>query len=419
MSIDLFDPPAPAMPERELTRRRAHLLQEIDLIPAVQPRSSRDVGGTTRFFRSGAWLGLVGRRTALTVALAALIAALAAVLPGQLSRNQMTLVDQAVAAIGNGTMIHVVLDEGRTSQRVDLHTGKTTLLRSGIEVWSDPKLGTVWISTLDGQPTQKIVAPTSQHASASAWWRPYVSGYRNQLRTGAFHLAGTGQVEGHPVDWIRSKPFSLVNGKTGVYREVVTEIAISRTTYKPLFFRQRINGVIDRDSGVRVTTAETLPPRPSLFKQRTIPFGPGLRVASGPGTGIPTTLSDARAAMKPDPIVPSAGLAHLHRTWIGMPDYLAPPYNSYLDQIPGVQLYYGRLDSTGHPTYKGSFISITEFPHRNSVINFNGISLFQNDVAIVSTHMDTVATMKTHGLYVIIQAGSQDQAIAAARALAD
>jgi hypothetical protein len=407
VNIDLLDPPAPTMPERELTRRRAHLLREIERAPATPPFRTR-----------GALFGAVGRKAALAAALVALIAVLAAVLPGRLGQTRMTLVDQAIAAIGSGRMIHVVLDDGLTTQRVDLRTGTTTLLRSGTEVWSDPKLGTLWISTLDGKPTQKIVAPPSRNAEAFTWWRPYVSGYRNQLRAGDFHLVGTGQIGGHTVDWIASKPFSMVDGKTGVFREVVTEIAISRTTYKPLYFRQRINGVVDRGSGVHVTTAETLPPRPALFAHQTIPFGPGLRVSSGPGTGIPTTLRDARAAMNPDPVVPSAAIAGLRRTWVGMPDYLAPPYNSYRDQIGGVQLYYGQLDSTGHPTYQSSFISITEFPHRNAVVIFNGISLFRNDVAIVSTRTDTIATMKTHGLYVIIEAGSRTEALAAARALA-
>jgi hypothetical protein len=413
MSIDLFDPPAPTMPERELTRRRAHLLQEIEPAPATQPQSSRHDRRFPAFFERSVLLGAMGRRTTLAIMVAVVIAALAAVLPGRLGRSQMTLVDQALAAIGSGQTIHVVLDEGRTTQLVDLRTGKTTLLRSRVEVWSDPKLGTLWVSTLDGEPTQTLDAPASKNAPVFASWQPFVTGYRTQLRSGAFHLVGTGQIEGQPVDWIASKPMTM-----GALGKEVTEIAISRATYKPLYFRQRINGVVDRGSGVRVTTAETLPPRPALFAHRTIPFGPGLRVSSGPGTGIPTTLRDARAAMNPDPVVPSAAIAGLRRTWVGMPDYLAPPYNSYLDQIGGVQLYYGRLDSTGHPTYQGSFISITEFPHRNAVVTFNGVSLFRQGAAIITTHTDTIATMKTHGLYVIIQAGSQAEALSAARALA-
>jgi hypothetical protein len=357
------------------------------------------------------------RKVAVAVALAALITGLAAVLPGRLGRSQMTLVDQAIAAIGSGRMIHVVLDEGRTTQLVDLRTGKTTLLQSQVEVWSDPKFGTVWLSTLDGKPTQRISAP-AKNAGAISWWRPYVVGYRAQLRSGAFHLIGTGQIAGQPVEWIASKPFTIIQASSGVLREGVTEIAISRATYKPLYFRQRFNGVVAYESGVRVITAETLPPTPALFAHPTIPFGPGLGLNSGGGTGIPTTLHDARVAMNPDPVVPPARIDGLRRTWIGLPEYLAPPYNSYRDQIGGVELYYGSLDYTGHPTYRGAYASITEFPHRNAVVTFNGLSLFRENAAILTTHTDTIATMKTHGLYVIIQARSQAEALAAAQALA-
>ena len=405
MSIDLLDPPAPTMPERELTRRRAHLLREIERAPATQPHSSRHGGGRSALFGRDVLLGAMGRKAALAVVVVALIGVLASVLPGRLGHNQMTLVDQAIAAIGSGPMIHVVLDEGRNTQLVDLRTGKTTLLRSGAEVWSDPKLGTLWVSTLDGRPNQRLIAPASKNAPVFAAWQPFVTGYRAQLRSGAFHLVGTGQIEGQPVDWIASTP-------------MVMEIAISRTTYKPLYMRERINGAIKPGSGVRIITAETLPRQPALFAHRTVPFGPGLGVASGGGTGIPTTLRDARAAMKPDPVVPPARIAGLRRTWVGLPDYLAPPYNSYRDQIGGVALYYGHLDYTGHPTYQGSYISITEFPHRNAVVTFNGVSLFRQDTAILTTHTDTIATMRTHGLYVIIQAGSRAEALAAARALA-
>ena len=322
----------------------------------------------------------------------------------------MTLVDEAIAAIDTGPTIHVVVDEGPGAQLVDLRTGKTRVLRSGAEVWSDPKLGTVWVSTLDGKRTQRFVVPPAQNAPVFAWWRPVVAGYRAQLRSGAYHLVGTGQIAGQPVDWIAGKPTSGAPGNG------VTEIAISRATYKPLYWRERSNGTIKPGSGVRVLTVETLPRQPALFAHRTAPFGPGLQGFTG--NGVRTTLRAARAAMNPDPAVPPAEIANLRRTWVGLPNYLAPPYNSYRDQIGGVTLYYGRLDQYGDPAHQGSYISITEFPHRNVVVTFNGVSLFRQDAAIVTQQSNTIATMKTHGLYVIIQAGSRAEALAAARALA-
>lgn len=61
----------------------------------------------------------------------------------------------------------------------------------------------------------------------------------------------------------------------------------------------------------------------------------------------------------------------------------------------------------------GSFISITEFPHKNPAVTAQGIGLFPQDAAIIST----TATLKTHGLYTIINAGTPAQALTAARAL--
>ncbi len=414
MSIDLLDPPAPTMPERELRRRRAHLLREIEHAPARRPHEAPSGGELSALFGRDVLLGGKGRKAVLAAVIAALIAVLAVVVPQRFGRSQMTLVDQAIAAIGSGPTIHVVLDEGPGVQLVDLRTGKTRLLQSGAEVWSDPKLGTVWVSTLDGKPTQRFVVPASQNAPVLpvfAWWRTVVTGYRAQLRSGAYHLIGTGQIAGQPVDWIDSKPVT-----TGASGKEVTEIAISRATYKPLYWRERINGTIKPGSGVRLITIETLPRQPALFAHPTLPFGPGL--AGFAGSGVATTLRDARAAMNPDPVVPSTQIASLRRTWVGLPNYLAPPYNSYKDQISGVTLYYGHLDQYGDPTYQGSYISITEFPHRNAVVTFNGVSLFRQDAAIITNHLYHIATMKTHGLYVIIQAGSHAEALGAARALA-
>lgn len=411
MSIDLFDPPAPTMPARETARRRTHLLREIERTPAQRSREGRG-GGRSALLGRNVLLAGAGRKAALAVALAALIAVLAAVLPGRLGRSQMTLVDQAIAAIGNGPTIHVALDEGRHAQLVDLRTDRTTLLRSQVDVWSDSKLGTLWISTLDGTRTQTFVLPASQQRSArDEWWRLFVGGYRAQLRSGAYHVAGSGQIAGQPVSWIASKPITNQDGG----REV-TEIAISRTTYKPLYIRERIDGVIARGTGVRVLTAETLPRQTALFARHVTEVGPGLTGTPIGSGGTRTTLRAARAAMNPDPLVPAARIARLRRTWVGLPDYLIPPYNSYRDQVGGVTLYYGRLDYAGYPTYHGSYISITEIPNRKAIVALWGTGLFRQDAAIIIDN--TTATMKTHGLYVLIHASSRAQALAAARTLA-
>ena len=196
----------------------------------------------------------------------------------------------------------------------------------------------------------------------------------------------------------------------------VTEIAISRANYKPLYIRERIDGVIARGTGVRVLTVETLPRQPALFAHHVTEVGPGLTGTPLSSGGTRTTLRAARAAMNPDPVVPAGRIAGLRRTWVGLPDYLVPPYNSYRDQVGGVNLYYGHLDYAGYPTYKGSYVSITEIPSRKAIVALWGVGLFQQDAAIVID--SKTATMKTHGLYLLIHASSRAQALEAARVLA-
>jgi hypothetical protein len=341
---------------------------------------------------------------------AGLIASAAAVLPGTLGHSQMTLIDRAIAAIGNGPTTHIVFDEGLGTRMIDFRTGKTSPVHKRMEIWIDAKFGALAVSTLNGKPLQSIFVPPTPNRPAVDWWRPLVSGYRSQLRNGAYHLIGSGQIAGQPVDWIAGKPQLVTDANGGAMHEEVEEVAISRATYKPVYMRTRIGGIIQPASGVGVITAETLPRRPSLFAHQHPWRGNFSTTPSAP----PTTLAQARAAMKPDPIVPPTQLAGLRRTWVGLPRYLLPG-NSYNDRIGGVELFYGHTDQHGKPIYTGSFISITEFPHINPAVRYEGLRLFPQGAAIIANR---TATMKTHGLYVIIKAGSPDQALTAARELA-
>jgi hypothetical protein len=404
---ELVSVPEDAYGDWDDVLRRAHLFGEsertLDKPPQHMPVDRR----LSPRGRHGMLRGL-RRKAILTVVLALLIAAVAAVVPGRIGHGRTTLIDRAIAAIGNGRMTHIVLDRPGT-RLVDFRTGRTTLVQTRSEFWADPKLGTLGRMTLDGKLLLSIFIPPSPNGPKVDSLLPFLKGYRSKLRSGDYHAISNGRIGGQPVEWIAGKAVAR-DDATGTMHFAVQEIAISRATYKPLYMRIRIDGVVQPDSRVRVIAAETLQPRPSLFAHRH-PFEEGFKItASAPAT----TLREARAAMNPDPIVPPSRLARLQRSWIGLPRYLAGPSNK-LRQIGGVELFYGRTDFLGHPIYRGSFISITEFPHKNPAVTDQGIRLFPQDAAIVS---DGTATMKTHGLYIIINAGSTSQALTAARALA-
>lgn len=384
MTADLFDPPELRLADDVLDRRRAHLLAE--LAPAPTPWRWR----------------LLAPVAAVAVVVAA---ALLVVRPAP---TRLTLVDQALAAIGSGPTVHVVLEVPNAAQLLDVKTGRARSLSAREEFWADPKLGAVYVQTLGGRVTQRFAAPRRSWNDAVAAWRPFVTGYQKQLKQGTFHVISGGRVDGRAVEWIG-------DGKG-------EQIAISKTTYRPLAVRYLKNGRVVPALAARVVLAETLARKPSLFAKAT-PQGLGGQTSfPGASTGIRTSIAAARAAMSPGPLIPKATIGTLHRTWIGLPDYLRPPASSYKDEVNGLTLYYGPLDAYGDPRWLGRYVAINELPSRHDADVIWGEAFFRTGVALLMTPgstRETTATIELKGLYVAIQASDRGAAVAAVRALAE
>lgn len=346
------------------------------------------------------WEGLSAQQASL---------ALAVTLPGRLAPTRLTLVDQALAAFGQGSTIHVVIERPNAARLLDLRTGTTRTLGSRDEFWTDPKLGFAYQIELGGVLTQRG-ASQSFTAAVDEQWRPFVTGYRRQLERGAYHVVSRGRIDGTPVVWIAARP--RADGST-------QEIAVSTTTYKPLYLRSRVRGRVLAGSRARVVVAETTAPQPLLFvRAAAAAQGNGGWTGFAHGsTGIPTTITAARASMNPDPIVTGTRVAGLRRTWLGLPDYLLPPANSYRDQVNGLSLYYGELDGYGYPEYAGSFISINEITSAHAARLMLGPGYFRAGHAVI-VPTAAMAALRVRGLYVIITASSAAKATAAAQAFA-
>ena len=68
----------------------------------------------------------------------------------------------------------------------------------------------------------------------------------------------------------------------------------------------------------------------------------------------------------------------------------------------------------GYPAYAGSFVSLNEFTSARAAKVLLGPGYFREGKAVIDGAM---ATVRTHGLYVIVNASSAATAIAAMRAL--
>ena len=319
---------------------------------------------------------------------------------------------QASAAIGNRPVTHVVIESGLGGSLVDLRSGKRTAVYTRSESWYDPRRGLLAIVSFRGRAVRTLLLkPGANHDQD--WFQTYFTGYKDELRAGAFHVTSSGVVDGTPVYWIASKPSWGVSYPYGTtVHKRVEQVAISKATYRPVYMRTQVDGHVQPASGVRILTAETVAPRPALF-EKAHPYTPS--GAGDSGLSTRTTLAQAEAAMGRAPLVPAGTIGALHRTWIGETGYLTG-YQSYKNQLVGVELYYGSRDPNAYGTpYKPPFISITEFPHRNAFVDQQGLGYFPgNGKAVLE---DKTATLKARGLYVVVTASDPVLALAGAKAL--
>lgn len=203
--------------------------------------------------------------------------------------------DRALAAIGSGPVLHVVLSQPDSSDRalVEIRSGAALPRTLRTEIWFDRDRGLKrTVSSLDGRvldtvletkqggrtqtgpvytcawiaahPVEATKAGVSCSASGENGTTPrsiparapeldpavagFLDGYRSALAAGDATRTGTGTLEGHDVLWLQFD----ANGLT-------EQVAIDATTYKPLLIRE------GDEVAARVVTAETLPFSSSYF----------------------------------------------------------------------------------------------------------------------------------------------------------
>ena len=162
----------------------------------------------------------IGAAAAIAVAFVA-VAIVALLAP---SRHGSSVVDRALAAIGDGPVLHIVLRD--TTPRwttVDLATGRHDAAYQEIETWSDPERGSHWILRVDGNVIND-----------SVWGRPitdpaltaFVNGYRSALEDGRARDVGNGEVDGTKVQWLEFRSESGGGEEVAVDAETYAPVAI-------------------------------------------------------------------------------------------------------------------------------------------------------------------------------------------------
>ena len=330
------------------------------------------------------------------------------------------ILERARAAIGDGPVLHAVLREGWGGTLVDLRTGERSPLHAEREVWYDRSRGLHAISRLGGVVEgevfyERLSMPPYERQVFDA----IVGGYERAVRSGDARVLGPGEVDGVPVHWIRVHEEFHRDVADDRSHEWAHDVAVSRETFEPVAMRETLDGKVSPDGVTRILRLETLAAGEGDFAAP--PRDDGDRTAMRYGLGfddplalVETPLVLGRTPLWPGPAVHGVPFA---RAW---EFELATGYSRetgrWRDSVVGVNFFYGAVDEEGLPkALRGEHVSIREV----SRLHPGFVTGTRNYVPPEGTMRLTGRTgfLQRDGVYVTIEASSEELVIAAARAL--
>jgi hypothetical protein len=358
------------------------------------------------------------RRLALAVPVAALAAAVAVVVLAWPSTSKPpTVLDYALAAVGDGPVIHVVTRGPWGSSVVNLETGEVKQQFSEYEQWLDPSRGVRTIARLGGQVTGDYRIPRRAAGRSIEQYRSLLNHYREELRSGKAKVIGPGKVDGRPVLWIRLRG-QWLDDTDGYYHLFAQEVAVDRSTYEPLYSRFTRDGREPLGGGELFLKLETLPAGEGNLDAKPAPRG---KLYAGAESARPVTFDELRDLFGAPAI------------WLG-PTYAGRPLVEkrkllFKDKqrkeddwnvVPAATLFYGEL----RPLRGGirlredtkPFVLLTEAKTKAPMWRaaYNALDLPEGFAQVDVTG---AVFLRTNGLYVSVNAKPRRDAIAAALAL--
>jgi len=324
-------------------------------------------------------------RLAAVAALVAVIAGVVAFWPANGTGG--SVLDRALAATGEGTVLHMVYEGELPRTLVDLETGERTELRSLNEIWFDPQAGFRQTETFDGVVQSDTVLGSDEVPEhATSIYSSLGAGYREALESGRAEVVGEDTVDGTPVYWIR-----IEDGH---------DVAVSRDTFEPTYIRVSMEGT---PALTRIVTYETVESGSAPLDAQGSP--PGLQDVST-AYGAEIDLADAASLLGREPVWAGSSLH-------GFPlDAVRSLSLRTADgTVPGLSLAYGSFEGGGpHVELSESATAAEGLTMLVGVRNYvppEGTALVAGSQALVGID----------GLVVAIHAPDEEMAISVAQLL--
>jgi hypothetical protein len=201
-------------------------------------------GNWTRVLADAGRSGRRARVLRVAVVAAAAVAVVGAALVSPFEDEQPTgVVGRALAAIGEGPVLHVVFRGDYGTSLLELRTGKVTPVYGDVEVWYDPDRGAHYVSRFGGVITdERSIASSDLQESQVQRYRALAARYREALESGTARVVAQGRVGGRRVHWIRLRGEWRPHRRDSKSHLSAEEIAVDRETYEPVFVRQTLDG---------------------------------------------------------------------------------------------------------------------------------------------------------------------------------
>jgi hypothetical protein len=198
------------------------------------------------------------RSPVLKVAVATGVACLAAlfVVAPWKGSERVGILDRALAAAGDGPVLHVVFRGGWGGTLVDLKTDERKPLYGEREVWFDPSRDLIHrIDRFGGVVVgEDLYDRNKGDNELTSLWRDY----RPALENGTARVVGKDVVDGSPVYWIIVWSRMLPDVADHKDHEFAQQVAISRDTYKPVAMKYTRDREASPDGIEHVLRFETI-----------------------------------------------------------------------------------------------------------------------------------------------------------------
>jgi hypothetical protein len=271
-------------------------------------------------------------RVAALAAVAVAILAVALVLP----QGKHGIVDRAIAAIGDGRILHLVAEAPTGTVDVDLQSGRRTVEQYRVEVWADQELSRMHaVMSIKGERLADMLWPEDAKdgmtvgpvdPAFTALW----GGYRKALEDGTAKRAGEGVAFGHRVYWLRFSPADA--------KSAGSEVAVDAETFKPIVWRVDNGGGQPVDQ--HILLAETTDLASADFTRRGPPMLGDL-YSSGSSSSSGGAINATPSTTVPSGWLSAGAEADGHELAAVLPQTITINNKRTID---GIQLVYGDLE---------------------------------------------------------------------------